>query len=203
MATLLWVSFGTERVCCLTAPWKKAITWINGDLLSNESIETHFSDIWLKIHNFLSRKYIWICCLPDAVHFVQLLVRSCFDSLGPCWVPFHHHGLTLITACLKNHTPSKVWDEITYQLLQLNDFTVEICKWMSFHSRFYNGCNHFIHDGTGVNCISKRDPCCPFRHDLRWYEHRPGWWSPVIWDPPHWMAGSPELLFHGKWSLYS
>ena len=38
---------------------------------------------------------------------------------------FYWHGLTLITACISNHMPGKMWDEITYPFLNFNGFTVE------------------------------------------------------------------------------
>ena len=39
---------------------------------------------------------------------------------------FYWHGLTLISAWISNHIPSKVWDEITYPFLNLNGATVEL-----------------------------------------------------------------------------
>ena len=40
--------------------------------------------------------------------------------------PFYYHGLTLISAWISNHMPSKVWDEITYSFLNFNGCTVEV-----------------------------------------------------------------------------
>ena len=40
--------------------------------------------------------------------------------------PFYQHGLTLIPSWISNHTPSKLWDEITYPFLNFNGCTVEV-----------------------------------------------------------------------------
>ena len=40
--------------------------------------------------------------------------------------PFTNNGLTLIPAWISNHTPNKVWDEITYPFLNFNGCTVEV-----------------------------------------------------------------------------
>ena len=40
--------------------------------------------------------------------------------------PFYWYGLTLIPAWISNHTPGKVWDEITYPFLNFNGATVEV-----------------------------------------------------------------------------
>ena len=40
--------------------------------------------------------------------------------------PFYLHGLTFIPACISNHKPSKVCDEITYPFLNINGATVEV-----------------------------------------------------------------------------
>ena len=49
-------------------------------------------------------------------------------------------GLTLILAWINNHTPGKMWDEITYPFLNFNGCTVEVYKWIS------NFIQHFIMD---------------------------------------------------------
>ena len=38
--------------------------------------------------------------------------------------PFYSHGSILIPAWISNHKPSKVWDEITYPFLNLNDYFI-------------------------------------------------------------------------------
>ena len=40
--------------------------------------------------------------------------------------PFYQHGLTLIPAWIINYIHCKVWDEITYPLLNFNGATVEV-----------------------------------------------------------------------------
>ena len=42
------------------------------------------------------------------------------------WAHFYKHGLTLIPAWISNHTPSNVWDGITYPFLNFNGCTVEV-----------------------------------------------------------------------------
>ena len=44
------------------------------------------------------------------------------DSRGPSY----KHGLTLIPILVSNHMLSKMWDEITYPLPNLNSYTVEV-----------------------------------------------------------------------------
>ena len=39
---------------------------------------------------------------------------------------FYWCELTLIPAWISNHTPSKVWDEITYPFLNFNSCTIEV-----------------------------------------------------------------------------
>ena len=40
--------------------------------------------------------------------------------------PFTNVVLTLILAWISNHMPNKVWDEITYSVLNFNGATVEV-----------------------------------------------------------------------------
>ena len=46
--------------------------------------------------------------------------------------PLYLHGLTLIPAWIRNHMPSKMWDEITYPFPNFNGSTVEVCEWISY-----------------------------------------------------------------------
>ena len=62
---------------------------------------------------------------------VTLLTHICVTR--PQWVntltasgPFNHHGLTLISAWIRNYMPSKVWDAITYPFPNFNGCTVEV-----------------------------------------------------------------------------
>ena len=43
----------------------------------------------------------------------------------------HNDGLTIIPACISNHTLSKVWDEIAHPFPNFNSFTVEFLEWMN------------------------------------------------------------------------
>ena len=45
--------------------------------------------------------------------------------------PFYQHGLTIIPSWINNRMPSKVWDQITYPLRNVNGCTVEIWEWIS------------------------------------------------------------------------
>ena len=45
--------------------------------------------------------------------------------------PFFLYGITLISAWINNHKPSKIWDQITYLFPKCNAYTIEICEWIS------------------------------------------------------------------------
>ena len=47
------------------------------------------------------------------------------------WGPFYKHRLTLIPAWISNHTPSKMWDEITYPFPNFNSAAIEVLEWIS------------------------------------------------------------------------
>ena len=60
------------------------------------------------------------------------------------WGQFYYYGLTLTIARISNHTPSKVWEEITYPF---PNFTViEVCEWIS------NFIPHFVMDVITYLC---------------------------------------------------
>ena len=67
--------------------------------------------------------------------------------------PFYKHGLTWIPSWISNHTPSKVWDEITYPFLNFNGATVEV---LQFLPTLYNGCNYLSMLGLKLIHVSKR-----------------------------------------------
>ena len=51
--------------------------------------------------------------------------------------PFYYNGLILIPAGISNYIHYKVWDEITYALLNFNGATVEVWEWIgNFISHF-------------------------------------------------------------------
>ena len=69
------------------------------------------------------------------------------------------HGLTLIPAWIRNHTPSKVWDEITYPFLNFNGTTVEVYEWISnFVLHIRMGAITLSMLGLKLNHVSKRGP---------------------------------------------
>ena len=55
--------------------------------------------------------------------------HGCVSNRGP----FYEHGLSVIPACISNHIPSILWDEITYSFPNLNGCTVEVWEWISNH----------------------------------------------------------------------
>ena len=59
--------------------------------------------------------------------------------------PFFLYGITLISAWINNHKPSKIWDQITYLFPKCNAYTIEICEWISnFATHFtYVWCNYW------------------------------------------------------------
>ena len=54
----------------------KAITWTNALLLSVVLFVTNFSELWIKVQNFLSIKCILKWCLQNGGHFDQALQGS-------------------------------------------------------------------------------------------------------------------------------
>ena len=50
-----------------------------------------------------------------------------FETSGP----FYKHGLILIPAWTSNYIHYKMWDAITYPLLNFNGATVEVYEWIS------------------------------------------------------------------------
>ena len=51
----------------------------------------------------------------------------------------YKYGLTLITAWIRNHMPSKVWDEINNAFPNFDGATVEVWEWINnFHPTHYN-----------------------------------------------------------------
>ena len=79
------------------------------------------------------------------------------------WGRFYWHGLTLITAWISNHRPSKVRDEINYPFLNFNSETVEVWEWISTFI------SHIIMDvitksmlQLKLNHVSKRVPVVAF-----------------------------------------
>ena len=53
------------------------------------------------------------------------------------------YGFTLIQACISNHMPSRVWDELNCPFPHVNGCTVEVWEWIrNFISHFKNGCDY-------------------------------------------------------------
>ena len=51
--------------------WCEVITWTNADLLSIGSIETNFSESWMKIQQSSVKKHTCKCCLQKCSHFIS------------------------------------------------------------------------------------------------------------------------------------
>ena len=66
-------------------------------------------------------------------------VRKIDDGWSPV-ASFTNNGLTFIPAWISNHTPSKVWNEITYPFL----------------NQFYNGCYYLSMLGLKLIYVNKR-----------------------------------------------
>ena len=64
-----WADIGSGNG--LLSVWRQAITWTNAVLLSIGPLVINFSEIWIKIQNFHSWKYAWICRLRNDGHFVH------------------------------------------------------------------------------------------------------------------------------------
>ena len=69
------------------------------------------------------------------------------------WINFH-------PSMNKHHTPSKVWDEITYQFPNFNRCkNTEVWEWTcAFHPALYNTCNHLSILELKLNHVNKGGP---------------------------------------------
>ena len=63
-APLNWAVLGSGNG--LSPARRQAIIWTNDDILSIGFPVTNFSETWIKIHQFLSRKNSWKCRLRDS-----------------------------------------------------------------------------------------------------------------------------------------
>ena len=86
-------------------------------------------------------------------------LKSVFNTLydlkiqvSRTWAPYYLHVLTLIPAWISNHTPSKVWDEITYPFLNFNGCTVEVQEWIS----------NFTVQGVQVQMVHVKELYCAY-----------------------------------------
>ena len=74
--------------------------------------------------------------------------RDSFLTRSPLYL---HRLFALIPGWISNHTPSKVWDVITYSFPKFNCF-VEVLEWII---TFYCGCNYLSMLGLRVMHVSK------------------------------------------------
>ena len=83
------------------------------------------------------RRQTITCTFDNQVHL------STYVSQG---VPYYCYGSTLISAWISNHTPSKVWNKITYPFPNFNGATIEVWEWMN------NFIPYFIRDAITYPC---------------------------------------------------
>ena len=55
------------------------------------------------------------------------------------WDPFYWRGLTLIPAWISNYICYKVWDEMTFQFLNINCATVDVWQWICNFIQHFTG----------------------------------------------------------------
>ena len=95
----------------------------------------------------------WTVC-PSLSWQIILLVQEQFSLARVLLGPFYQRGLS--PAWISNHTPVKVWGEITYPFPSFNGANVEVWEW-SWISNFIL---HFIMDvimlGLKLIHVSKR-----------------------------------------------
>ena len=65
---------------------------------------------------------------PDLFIYQIVFIIYILDKVSKSivQVSWGSHGLTLMSAWIRNHMPSKVWDEITYPFPNFNGCTVEV-----------------------------------------------------------------------------
>ena len=68
------------------------------------------------------------------------LLHSCYMVVDVMYIPFINTEMAYIENLSRNHTPSKVWKEITYRFLIFNRATIEVWEWIN------NFIPHFIMD---------------------------------------------------------
>ena len=95
--------------------------------------------------------YIWndfiINCYWILLVVVFVICTYCHQWAFPSTRdPFYEQDFTFIRAWMSNHTPTKVWNEITYPFPNFNCVTVAVWKWIS------NFIPHFIMDGITYPC---------------------------------------------------
>ena len=123
------------------------------------------SNDWANIPVFFAKCHIYeywkravislvmhICITNHPISFVA----AGDDQVKTTSGPFYLHGLTLISAWISNYIHYKLWDEITYPLLNFNGTSLGMNKW--FHPTFYWACDYLSMLGLKLNHISKRGP---------------------------------------------
>ena len=109
---------------------KKDLWWISCIAALAWSASCSMAPMWTVI---ASTQPAWSChSLPSIMECTNCMLASsyAFGMVTPTAFLssgfFYYQGLTLIPAWISNHTPSKVWDEITYPFLNFNGCTVEV-----------------------------------------------------------------------------
>ena len=123
---------------------RQAIIWTNAGILLIGPRGTNFSEMLIEIYTFSFKKMYFKMssgqwrpfCLGLNVLSISNVTywwphKHAFSPRNPTRGHFYKHSLTLISAWIRNHMHSKVWDEITYRFPNLGGCTVEVWEWIS------------------------------------------------------------------------
>ena len=126
------------------------LTWLSVKTTPSGWPFSNMASDWLAALLSANQSHVGKLLLIDMQGFV--LITPTPGSLLLTW-------LTLITAWISNHLPSKVWDEITYPFSNfqwLHHWSLDMDK--QFHPTHYNGCNYLSMPGFKLYHVSKRGP---------------------------------------------
>ena len=138
---------------------RQAIIWNNAGILSIGLLGTNFSEILIEILTFFFKKMclkvssakwrpfcLGLNVLMEETWAIRVMVRSktSISSMLSSYQCSNSILATLIPAG-SNHTPNKMWDEITYPFPNFKGCTVEVAFWSLgvdkwFCPTLYNGC---------------------------------------------------------------
>ena len=100
--------------------------WVDMDAIQ----ERHTSIVWYEVN--LGLDFLLFLYLIMADDFAEdATTRSECALISMQRGPYHWRGLTFIKAWIRNHMPSKVYDEIVFPSPNFNGCTVEVWEWIS------------------------------------------------------------------------
>ena len=116
---------------------------ISGHGILRDDITEYTTFVYVSFNKNQDEKAVNVVATPKAIriytianyqernnYFLQhgsaQIVHQCIPSHGCTRGPFYWRGLTLMPAWISNHTPSKVWDEISYPFPNFNGCTVGV-----------------------------------------------------------------------------